>query len=79
MPYVIPVRQTEVLPSASFRFRLTADTLAVQLTVPTTKACSGLSPPSYRLCRAHTLRPAGTQAVFYSHCIPIESPCIIAL
>jgi len=29
--YPLPVRQTSVLPSASFRFRLAADTLAVWL------------------------------------------------
>ena len=32
--YAIPVRQASVLPAASFRFNLTVDTLAVQLTVP---------------------------------------------
>ncbi|WP_225624370.1 hypothetical protein, partial [Thermoanaerobacterium thermosaccharolyticum] len=31
------VHQTEILPTASFRFHLTMDTLAVQLVVPTTK------------------------------------------
>ena len=32
--YAIPVRQASGLPSASFRFRFTTDTLAVRLTVP---------------------------------------------
>ena len=32
--YAIPVRQVSALPSASFRFQLTMDTLAVRLTVP---------------------------------------------
>ena len=32
--YALPVRQASVLPAASFRFRLTTDTLAVQLTIP---------------------------------------------
>jgi hypothetical protein len=35
---VIPVRQVEALPAASFRFHLTMDTLAVRLTVPTAKS-----------------------------------------
>src|SRR5665213_3357420 len=32
--YPLPVRQASALPSASFRFRITPDTLAVQLTLP---------------------------------------------
>ena len=32
--YPLPVRQASILPAASFRFRLTTDTLAVQLTLP---------------------------------------------
>ena len=32
--YPLPVRQASILPSASFRFRLPTDTLAVQLTLP---------------------------------------------
>lgn len=32
--YAIPVRQASALLTASFRFYLTVDTLAVQLTVP---------------------------------------------
>ena len=35
--YAISVRRLGILPTASFRFRLTADTLTVQLTLPTTK------------------------------------------
>ena len=35
--YVVSVRRCETLPSASFRFHLTMDTLAVWLMVPTTK------------------------------------------
>jgi len=42
MPNVISVRQTEVLPSASFRFHLAMDTLAVRLTVPTAKSVADL-------------------------------------
>ena len=32
--YVVSVRRTSVLPSASFRFHLTVDALAVRLAVP---------------------------------------------
>ncbi|WP_165492428.1 hypothetical protein [Stutzerimonas kirkiae] len=32
--YPLPVRQASILPSASFRFAVTHDTLAVQLTLP---------------------------------------------
>src|SRR5271165_646335 len=32
--YPLPVRQASALPAASSRFRLTTDTLAVQLTLP---------------------------------------------
>ncbi|WP_212632991.1 hypothetical protein, partial [Pseudomonas borbori] len=32
--YPLPVRQANILPSASFRFAVTHDTLAVQLTLP---------------------------------------------
>ena len=35
--YAISVRRLGTLPAASFRFRLAADTLAVRLTLPTTK------------------------------------------
>ncbi|MBD9172782.1 MAG: hypothetical protein EGP83_06525 [Clostridiales bacterium] len=35
--YAISVRRLRTLPAASFRFHLTMDTLAVRLTLPTTK------------------------------------------
>ena len=35
--YAISVRRVGTLPAASFRFRLAVDTLAVRLTLPTTK------------------------------------------
>ena len=35
--YAISVRRLRTLPAASFRFYLTVDTLAVRLTLPTTK------------------------------------------
>jgi hypothetical protein len=39
--YAVRVPRTGNLPSASFRFRLAADTLAVQLGVPVIKASTG--------------------------------------
>ncbi len=51
--YAVSVRQTETLPAASFRFHLTMDTLAVQLTIPTIKARWDLSSLSYLTCQAH--------------------------
>ena len=42
--YPVSFRWTELLLSASFRFHLTMDTLAVQLTLPTTKRVRDLHP-----------------------------------
>jgi len=53
MPDVIPVCQTRDLPPASFRFLVAKDTLALSYTLPTTRACSGLSPVGLRPCWAH--------------------------
>jgi len=44
--YVLPVRRTSGLPLASFRFRLTTDTLAIMASSSSYQACSGLAPPS---------------------------------
>jgi hypothetical protein len=60
--YPLAVRRTAVLLTASFRFHLAMDTLAVRLAVPTIRACSGLAPPSLRtghhsqFARAYALR-----------------------
>src|SRR4030043_2025926 len=61
--YAVSVRRAGTLPTASFKFRLTTDTLAVQLTVPITRACRELAPPSY------LLNTTFNQAV-YIHCTP---------
>ena len=45
--YAVPVRRATSLPTASSRFRLATDTLAVQLTVPAIRVRRGLSPPSH--------------------------------
>src|SRR6266571_7893740 len=69
--YAISVRRARTLLTASFRFRLATDTLAVRLTVPTIRVRRGLAPPSQRStttvdhmalarhapCQAHTAWP----------------------
>ncbi|TLF52778.1 hypothetical protein FEI13_03490 [Halomonas urmiana] len=42
--YAAPVRRARSLPTASFRFRLATDTLAVQLMAPAIRVRRGLSP-----------------------------------
>jgi len=49
----LPVRQASILYTAFFRFHLTADTLALSLTVLLTGARRGLSPPSVVTYRSH--------------------------
>ena len=51
--YVISVRQTRGLPSPSFRFHLSMDTLGVQLYPSHYRAGSGLSPFRFCPCREH--------------------------
>lgn len=51
--YAVPVCQTSVLPTASFRFRLTADTLAVQPTVPRDGPAEDSHLQVQAPCRAH--------------------------
>ena len=51
--YVISVRQVSALPSASFRFHLTVDTLAVQLMIPLTGLIGDLHSQVSAPCRAH--------------------------
>jgi len=51
--YAIPVRQASVLPSASFRFHLAMDTLAVRLTVPLAGPVEDLHLQVGAPCRAH--------------------------
>ncbi len=43
----VPIRRATALRTASFRFRLATDTLAVRLTVPTIRVRRGLTPPSH--------------------------------
>ena len=53
--YVISVRQTRGLPSPSFRFHLSMDTLGVQLYPSHYRAGSGLSPVRFCPCREHQI------------------------
>src|SRR5271157_6561738 len=51
--YPLPVRQASALPTASSRFHLTMDTLAVQLTLPLAGCVGDLHPQVSAPCRAH--------------------------
>ena len=56
--YVISVRQTNVLPVASFRFSLTTDTLALRLTIPLTGLVGDFHSQAIAPCRAHRKKRA---------------------
>jgi hypothetical protein len=62
---MISVRRASVLPAASFRFYLTIDTLAVQLTVPPTRPVRDLHPQVNAPCRAHNKKKAKLLFGFY--------------
>src|ERR1700752_4915940 len=51
--YPLPVRQASVLPSASFRFHLAMDTVAVQLTLPLAGCVEDFHLQVSAPCRAH--------------------------
>jgi hypothetical protein len=51
--YPLPVRQASALPTASSRFRLATDTLAVQLTLPLAGCAEDLHLQVSAPCRAH--------------------------
>ena len=63
--YAVPVRRAGILLTASFGFHLTVDTLAVRLTVPITRVCRGLPPPSHSV--KHHIRPS---YIFTLHAMP---------
>ena len=67
MPYAIRVPQTGGLPTPSFRFHLTMDTLGVRLVVGVGRhrPHSGLSPPRYVPCPAHA--ESQTSSVWLDH------------
>ena len=51
--YPLPVRQASALPSASFRFAVARDTLAVQLTLPLVGRVADFHRQVSAPCRAH--------------------------
>jgi hypothetical protein len=55
--YPLAVRQTSALPTASFRFHLTMDTLAVQLTLPLAGCVEDFHLQVSAPCRAHHKKP----------------------
>src|SRR5260221_6454098 len=59
--YAISVRRASALPAASFRFHLTMDTLAVQLTIPPVGSIGDFHSPVSAPCRAHKTKARPTQ------------------
>src|SRR6476646_10719835 len=64
--YPLAVRQTSALPTASFRFHLTMDTLAVQLTLPLAGCVEDFHLQVSAPCRAHHKKPGAGRAFSYS-------------
>jgi len=62
--YPLPVRQASALPSASSRFAVTHDTLAVRLTLPLVGRVEDFHLQVSAPCRAHQQKTAGKPAVF---------------
>jgi nicotinamidase-related amidase len=60
--YPLPVRQASALPTASSRFRLATDTLAVQLTLPLAGCVGDFHPQVSAPCRAHQVDGNGQGA-----------------
>ena len=74
--YVLPVRRTSVLLTASFRFHLAMDTLAVRLALPLAGCALDFNQLVSAPCRAHnkkrplarSLRASKREAVFHFRC-----------
>src|SRR5713226_952696 len=69
--YPLPVRQASALPTASSRFHLAMDTLAVQLTLPLAGCVEDFHLQVSAPCRAHqkiraALRPPLLKLIFIS-------------
>ena len=62
--YPLPVRQASVLPSASFRFHLALDTLAVRLTLPLAGCVEDFHLQVSAPCRAHQIKKARPDRAF---------------
>ena len=60
--YPLPVRQASALPSASSRFAVTRDTLAVRLTLPLVGRVEDFHPHVRAPCRAHRQQAANPAA-----------------
>ena len=61
--YQVSVRRVRCLPTASFRFHLTVDTLAFGCSLPTVRAAWGLAPVRIRSCWANN-RVGGKRSSF---------------
>jgi hypothetical protein len=76
--YPLPVRQTSVLPSASFGFRLAADTLAVRLTLPLAGCVEDFHLQVSAPCRAHQQKGCRFEATALSNFVqptfPVSDP-----
>src|SRR5438309_6745697 len=68
--YPLPVRQASVLPSASFRFHLTVDTLAVRLTLPLAGCVEDFHLQVSAPCRAHQKKNLAVSQVLFRRLIP---------
>ena len=55
--YQVSVRRVRCLPTASFRFHLTMDTLAFGCSLPAVRAAWGLAPVRIRSCWANNKKP----------------------
>lgn len=64
--YPLPVRQTSVLPSASFRFAVTHDTLAVRLALPLIGRAEDFHLLVSAPCRAHQKKTPHTLCGVFS-------------
>jgi len=62
--YPLPVRQVSALPSASSRFAVTRDTLAVRLTLPLAGQVEDFHLQVSATCRAHQNKKAGKAGLF---------------
>ena len=78
--YAIPVRQTNVLPAASFRFRLATDTLAVRLPLPPVGCGKDFHLQADAPCRAHHKKTDGNIAARLDLKINTENkePCSVS-
>lgn len=71
--YPLPVRQARDLPSASSRFAVTHNTLAVQLTLPLAGRVEDFHLQVSAPCRAHAKKSLLNAGVFYSCCYQTAS------